>query len=141
VRTTSCIKDYFKDFTNFFTLTLSKLCKSVSREVFFYVNTHWWMKSGNCLYLTLIYSSIISTRMIIRQKIYTETFDIHVKSYNVGKCWKIFFFINFFLEYSSSVQILVNFCSAYVKRAMQPLLRLNIIQQSFKITKIFKYKV
>jgi hypothetical protein len=51
------------------------------------------------------------------------------------------FFINFFLEYSSSVQILVNFCSAYVKRAMQPLLRLNIIEQSFKITKIFKYKV
>jgi hypothetical protein len=52
-----------------------------------------------------------------------------------------FFFINFFLEYSSSVQILVNFCSAYVKRVMQPLLRLNIIEQSFKITKIFKYKV
>jgi hypothetical protein len=36
--------------------------------------------------LTLIYWSIISTRMIIRQKIYTETFDMHVKSYNVRKC-------------------------------------------------------
>jgi hypothetical protein len=56
------------------------------------------MKSGNCLYLTLIYWSIISTRMIIGQKIYTETFDVHVKSYNVRKMLKINFFIYFFLD-------------------------------------------
>jgi hypothetical protein len=99
------------------------------------------MKSGNCFYLTLIYSSIISTRMILGRKSTQKHLICMFKVIMLENAENIFFSLIFFLEYSSSVQILVNFCSAYVTRTMQPLLRLNIIEQSFKITKIFKYKV
>jgi hypothetical protein len=47
--------------------------------------------------------------MIIRQKIYTETFDMHGKSYNLENAENNFFLLFFFLNIPLLSRSLLNF--------------------------------